>query len=1142
MQGRDEKYSQLKLNADDADFAIAPDEVINSENVRYGSTDAGVIKTIESIGSTRLVSTPVPSVTHVPVGQIEDEENGRIITLLHDLYASQDKIMCHYPALGTEYIVLLSSQVTGGLNFDKDSPIHSLRIVNGMLYWVDSTNNQPRKINIDSGILLNQPSFDSDAEPYISPLNFSEITIIKPPPALAPNISKAEDSGFVNNFIYNQSFEFAYQFVYYDNETSVVGCYSPASRLNVPGDTYNYISVVMDALQQVPNTVRMVRLIVRIGNSNNAFAVKTWDKEVQAELDQIEDQNANIQLLTFNFYNNITGEALSTAGVLKGFDNVPVYARTLETAKNRLFLGNIVSGYATPNTTSLEVTQNVSGISGTTSVIKSLIEVRAKVGVPGDDNDFAYGGWYVYLTATDISVPGYYLVNGTEKTLVSDSPYWYINPILDAPPSSVSIAGLTFIGATQGDVTDYIVGGGGNSLEGSAFYTRSSLITITGITSATDAVFKSRSTYKVGIVFYDFAMRKCGVLTGDDLTISIASRNYNYTTAVRSLTWTLDNTDALTEIPDWAYYYTIVRTLNLRTRYFVDAFTAEAKYVTKDADGVYEFTNDTYVPNAVGIGLDTTALVQAGLGYSFTQGDVAILTDQLNNIYELPVIAQYGNYIIVSAQDIGDLSTKNIIYEIYTPYQSSDQEPFYETGQLYVVDNPGTSSREYSVTTDILAPDVYTITRNFDADTYLAEGMSPNDLFYQTWYNDSGKPNFITKLGQVEKPNFIAWSNVYIPGTSVNGLSTFDALDQQDVPEDCGSINRLMLTSKVQGEGTVMLAICAIETVSLYLGEQQIYDSAGASEFLSSSASVIGTINVLKGSYGCIDPTAVCAYRGLVFYWDRINGKIIQYSANGLFPISQYKMSRFWKLFSTQYAGMTLAEIEAFGSRPFVYMTVDPRHNELLIAIPKLAATPPKGYLLDYTTTPYLFDILDYRAKVIVYRLEEQPNCWQGAYTFSPEGLITLNNQLYSYKNGYLYQHNQTSSYNSFYGTQYTSKIMVVSNQVPTTPKVYNNVWVQANLTPTLIYFMNEFPNLQISDLVDTDFRQLEGMFYASIYRNKIIPTADGYTTDGLLTQEKLRTTALKIMVEFSPTTTALELKFLAAGYTISSGHKTNIK
>jgi hypothetical protein len=417
--------------------------------------------------------------------------------------------------------------------------------------------------------------------------------------------------------------------------------------------------------------------------------------------------------------------------------------------------------------------------------------------------------------------------------------------------------------------------------------------------------------------------------------------------------------------------------------------------------------------------------------------------------------------------------------------------------------------------------------------------MSPNDLFWQIWYNDGGKPNFVTKLGQVNKINFISYSNTFIPGTSINGLSTFEALSERDIPEDCGAIQKLILTSKVQGEqGSVMLCICTVETTSLYLGETQILDSTGSTQFFASSTGVIGTINILKGSFGTLNPESVCQYRGNVFWLDAANGRYIQYSSNGLFPISDYKMTRFWKLWCKQYMSMTAAQIEALGGRPFVYSIVDPAHNELLVSIPKLSNTSPKGYLPDYPSTIYPFDILDFQGKAIVYNLDAEPNHWQGSYSFNPEGFVTLQNKLYSFKNGGLYEHNQTTSTNEFYGVQYKSKIMGVSNMQPDIPKVYNNVAVQSNLCPTFVYFYNQYPYQQASDLVDFDFTQLEGIWYATLYRNKLVPNATGFTSDGLLTAEKMRGVTMAIMLEFTVASIFLELKFLDIGFTISRGHQ----
>ena len=70
-------------------------------------------------------------------------------------------------------------------------------------------------------------------------------------------------------------------------------------------------------------------------------------------------------------------------------------------------------------------------------------------------------------------------------------------------------------------------------------------------------------------------------------------------------------------------------------------------------------------------------------------------------------------------------------------------------------------------------------------------------------------------------------------------------------------------------------------------------------------------------------------------------------------------MTRFWKQFSDTYKSLTTGQIESLGARPFVFTTIDPHHNELLISIPKLLNIPPKGYTLDYPSMVYPFDIWD---------------------------------------------------------------------------------------------------------------------------------------------------------------------------------------
>jgi len=162
---------------------------------------------------------------------------------------------------------------------------------------------------------------------------------------------------------------------------------------------------------------------------------------------------------------------------------------------------------------------------------------------------------------------------------------------------------------------------------------------------------------------------------------------------------------------------------------------------------------------------------------------------------------------------------------------------------------------------------------------------------------------------------------------------------------------------------------------------------------------------------------------------------------------------------------------------------------------------------------------------------------WMSPFSFNPENFVAFQNKLYSFKNGHLYLHNQTNNYNEFYGIQYSSKIMVVSNALPNKPKMYDNVTAECNLVPSFVYMYNNYPIQQASDLVDLDFRDFEGNFYATVFRNKLVPTATGFTTDGLMTGEKMRNVAMWVMFEWRIATALLELKFIDIGYSISRGN-----
>jgi hypothetical protein len=640
-------------------------------------------------------------------------------------------------------------------------------------------------------------------------------------------------------------------------------------------------------------------------------------------------------------------------------------------------------------------------------------------------------------------------------------------------------------------------------------------------------------------------MRKCGVISNGTV-YETADRSYSSVAYTTGITWSLSNSSAVSEIPDWAEYYMVLRTKCLRTSFFMQSRsknnTNSMTYVSKDASDAYTFATSTYSSSLYGVGVDITNLNSFGMGYQFQEGDIIkIYKSGDGTVYELKILDQSGRWVICELRDLGVLSTStDAFFEIYTPYRESVNEAFYEVGSINSVNSPGTSVRNYSVLNGTITGDVTLLDRNTTPNNYLTENMSPNDTYWRDWFTDAGRPNFVDPIGQQLKKTNISWSNVYIPGTRSNGLSTFDPLDEKNLPDECGQIQKLSLTSKVQDEqGVVMLAICERETASLYMGEVQTYGSASLDTTFV-SASIIGTVNNLKGSFGTLNPESVISFRGNVYWVDVYNGKVIQYSEAGLFPISNYDVTKFWKLYSRQFNSTTSAQIEALGNRPYIFTGIDPHHYELLISVPKLSATPPKGFLPDYPSTIYPFDIHDLQGKTLVYKLNAQPNFWQGSYSFVSEGFVAAQNRLFSFKNGQLYEHNDTTSYNNFYGTQEKSRIMFVSNQSPDTPKVFNNISLSTNQRPTLTYFRSEEPYEQVTDLMDFDWKTLEGNLYKPLFRNKMYATHNGFLISGILLNEKMRTPALRVMIEWTVTSSQAVLRFVSVGYQLSAGHSIN--
>lgn len=892
-----------------------------------------------------------------------------------------------------------------------------------------------------------------------------------------------------------------------------------------PSKQFNRIDVGIPINETIDQDVVQVDLVANYLVSGIAFIIKSWRKSLPADSLAIANHNTGVAALSYSFYNNQAGIAIDSAYLVKPYDSVPLLAETIEVAKSRGFMANYLAGYTTAN------------------LVTSLAASPVMTVVGNALGSTIIGEWFSVVSKFELGQFVFYVLQTTKPIeLQPPSPYYYygIAPVTAVPPFPVSIStGLVYIGTSifdtffvygQTSLPNWSPGPITDLGQQSAVLTTNQTLNLGVLAKA----FKSNASYQLAITFYDNYGRKGGVVTNSSLLITTPNTAFNANQYATSINWTLSNANALAEIPSWAYYFSVNRTNCLRTRFFLQSI-GFITYAAKDKTNNYTFDTQIYNPDLAGVAIDLTFLASLGLGYVFSKGDVVDFY-LAGTYYSLGIIGQSAQYIVATLVNVGVLINGSFgYYEIYTPYQQQTDEPYFEVGTIYPVINPGLSNRAYGMLSDALAGDVFVAQFQNALNSYTAEAMSPNPKYYQSWFTDAGRPNFIDYIGQVRRSTSAVWSNTFIYGSADNGLSTFDALDQLDLSPDLGPINKLQLCSKVSKIGTIMLAICGgSATASIYLSENTLISNTGDS-VVAQANSVIGSVHELKGDFGTLHPESVIELRGNVYWYDAQNGKVIQYADNGLFPISNYKTSRFWKLFSDVFKSLSVAEIEALGGRPFVFGAADPHHGELLWTVPPVLATPPNGNLPDYPSTPYPFDIFDGRGKTIVYKLYTDPNHWQGSYSFKPEFLFYVEDNLFSFSGGNLYLHNQPN-YCNYYGVQYSPAVMFISNQAVNKPKSYNNFSAEANTSPSFVYMLSRYPNLQATDLMPVDFQTLEGIYYAPIYRNKLDPRYPNDYPAGLTKGEKMRTTALYVMAQWTVTNGIVQVKFCNVGYTLSLG------
>lgn len=1016
------------LNSDDTPYLFPDGDYIKVVNGRYYHSRTGHRGAFHNIPSNLLVASSDAILSQITgnfteIGSVSDDATGNIYYLLYN--DAGNHLICEYvQATGICKVLIAYNQfyVNGtngynGLLFPANERVTGIAKIGDILAWA-LAGNEVRRINVTRN--YSAFAIANFATPKITD---EVITLIRRPPAYPVAFTKenAAAAGITNNadFISGNAFQFMYRYVYLDNEQSVLSPYSGIANYGYSGavPVLDMINVQIPYAESIPVDILQVDLCMRYANGNNYFIIKSWNVNNAADVTALNQHNAGVANLQFNFFNNGTGTPLDQAYSVKPFDSVPITATALEAAKNRFFISNYSEGYNAPSQSSLSLSL-VADTTTKTNLAGTWWQVRWK------HNLNLHSDCILYAPTT--TNPGYYYY----------AAYAYPDSAPGTFPATINLSDGQFCGNDFHSVVSFFVLGNFSGVSLRDFTSLGNTTSFNDVytLSSNKPELKSNSAFQAGIIFYDRYLRNCGTFTADGLKISTPLWGSGNTNLFKGIQWTLSNANAVAEIPAFASYYAIARTKNLRYLAFVQAMAHTVAYYS--GDGVttpYQFYYGQYepAPKYTGVAVDVSQLNTSGMGYTFQPGDILnLFLPLIPNIFSPPpslyvsmaVKGQYGKWVLCALANLGSIGpgfgvgqgytsapqviisgdgtgasatcsvsggkvvsvtmtatgqgytfatvsfsggggtgaiasaiisgsevseidiplyVDNAFFEIQTPYYPSLKEPYYEVGNMFPVVDAGTPTRQYSTLTGMLGGDIVILARtNSDNQTtYLTEAMSPNDKFFVNWNTDIGRPNLVIQQpGQLQNPYGIRFSNEYIQNTLVNGLSSFDLLNQVDVPAESGAVMKLQLTSKMQQLGTVMLAICQREALSLYLGETQVLQTQGTA-FISGVANVIGTINPLRGGYGTLHPESVVAWEGRVYWYCMGRSALVRYSLDGVVAISNNKLKVFLELRTE-----ALKSLMGAGTYFTVPGGYDPYNGECVVSFPQVSATPPAIY------------------------------------------------------------------------------------------------------------------------------------------------------------------------------------------------------
>lgn len=336
------------LNKDDDDRILKSVELSDALNIRVSNDDdgnSGVIKNVKGNTVVAYASAAdiLPAGTNRTVGTVTNIQKDEVYYFVYN--SNGNHSIYKYSVQLNRSTKIYQDSI---LNFSEKTFVKADIIVNQnsetLLYFTDGKTS-PKKLNATKAERGGYPTEYSTGTDSSTTLSSDErlsfITTAKQPPLDPPTWEYYTDTDITFNNLYENVFQFAYQYVYSDGEVSAISPYSSvtySSNQLLDGIISEENKKQNNALKITVKTnisdVSKIRVLGRSGKEGAFFTVK-----------EIDNDRSSVLNKTVEFYNDASYSVITNVERNKLFDNVPLAAQAQSISGNRLMYGNYIEGY-----------------------------------------------------------------------------------------------------------------------------------------------------------------------------------------------------------------------------------------------------------------------------------------------------------------------------------------------------------------------------------------------------------------------------------------------------------------------------------------------------------------------------------------------------------------------------------------------------------------------------------------------------------------------------------------------------------------------------------------------------------------------------------------------------------------------------